>query len=116
MEPILFNYSVAEFKFVVPLSFLQSSELNLGRTPSNVEEFVEHLAFLARMANEIPSLEKEYHIVSGLFQIATKFSLEFSAEEWALYQTLGPSFNQLKVIFCNFFISSSQFVIYSHSL
>ena len=56
------------------------------------------------MANEIPSLEKEYYIVSGLFQIATKFSLEFSAEEWALYQTLGPSFNQLKVMLCSIFI------------
>ena len=62
-----------------------------------MEEFVEHLAFLGRLSNDLPYLEKEYKIVTQLFQVAIKFSLDFSAEEWALYRTLGPSFAQLKV-------------------
>ena len=79
------------------MSSFKSSELKLERKPANVEEFVEHLAFLARLSNDIPALEKEYRVVAGLFQIAIKFSLDFNAEEWALYRTLGPSFAQLKV-------------------
>ena len=85
--------SLIIFLFYIP----QSSELKLERTPFTVEDFVEHLAFLARMSNEVPSLDKEFKVVTGLFQIAIKFSLDFSAEEWALYRTLGPSFTQLKV-------------------
>ncbi|XP_065071378.1 dynein axonemal heavy chain 6-like isoform X2 [Rhopilema esculentum] len=84
------------------LKVIKSSELKLERTPFTVEDFVEHLAFLARMSNEVPSLDKEFKVVSGLFQIAIKFSLDFSAEEWALYRTLGPSFTQLKatILYC----------------
>lgn len=73
--------------------------MKLERKPANVEEFVEHLAFLMRLANDIPALDKEYKVVTELFKVAIKFSLDFNAEEWALYRTLGPSFAQLKVGF-----------------
>ncbi len=71
--------------------------MRLDRKPVTVEEFVDHLAFLAKMSYEIPALEKEYNIVTRLFQTALKYSLEYRPEDWALYQTLSPSFTQLKV-------------------
>lgn len=63
-----------------------------------VEAFVEHLIFLSRMANEITSLEKEYNIVTRMYSIARNFEMPISDEELALYQTLMPSFQHLKVL------------------
>ena len=65
--------------------------------PETVEAFVEHLIFLARMTNEISSLEQEYIIVTRMYSIARNFEMTISAEELALYQTLMPSFQHLKV-------------------
>ena len=78
--------------------------MKLERIPGTVEEFVEHLTFLVHLSNEMPILENEYQIVTGLFQVAIRFALDFSVEEWALYRTLAPSFAKLKVSFhlCTF--------------
>jgi len=65
--------------------------------PESVEAFVEHLIFLSRMTNEIASLEQEYNIVTRMYSIARNFEMIISAEELALYQTLMPSFQHLKV-------------------
>ena len=67
--------------------------------PESVEAFVEHLIFLSRMTNEIASLEQEYNIVTRMYSIARNFEMTISAEELALYQTLMPSFQHLKVWF-----------------
>lgn len=66
--------------------------------PETVEAFVEHLIFLSRMANEISSLEHEYHIVTRMYSIERNFEMTISAEELALYQMLMPSFQHLKVM------------------
>ena len=66
--------------------------------PNSVEEFVEHLSFLGKMISEIPALDKEYAIVIKLYTIAKDFDIEIDPEEHALYQTLAPSFQQLKVL------------------
>lgn len=63
----------------------------------SVEEFVEHLSYLSKLSEDIPKLEKEFNIISRLFIIAFNYNADFSAEERALYQTLAPSFQQLKV-------------------
>lgn len=68
----------------------------MDRTPLNVEEFVEYLSFTAKMSAEMNNLEREYHIVTKLYAIAKDFDVEVDAEEFALYQILGPSFQHLK--------------------
>ena len=62
-----------------------------------MEEFVEHLSFLGRMAAELPALEREYTVVTRLFTISKDFDMKILPEELALYQTLMPSFQHLKV-------------------
>ena len=49
------------------------------------------------MANDIASLDHEYHIVTRMYSIARNFDMSIPAEELALYQTLMPSFYHLKV-------------------
>ncbi len=49
------------------------------------------------MTSEMPALEKEYAIVIKLYTIAKDFEVQIEPEELALYQTLAPSFQQLKV-------------------
>ena len=78
--------------------FVQSASKKLDHMPQSVEEFVEHLSFLSRMGSELPSLEKEYFVVTRLFTIAKDFDVPIQPEELALYQTLMPSFQHLKVL------------------
>ena len=60
-------------------------------------EFVEHLSFLGKMGTEMASLEKEFEIVTKMYTICKDFNIETAPEELALYQTLAPSFQHLKV-------------------
>lgn len=69
----------------------------MDKFPDTVEDFVEHLSFLGRMSTELPALDKEYNIVNKLFTIANDFSVFIHPEDMALYKTLSPSFQHLKV-------------------
>ncbi|KAK2187823.1 hypothetical protein NP493_153g04005 [Ridgeia piscesae] len=44
------------------------------------------------------ALNKEYNIVIKLYTIAKDFDLPVEPEEYALYQTLSPSFQHLKTV------------------
>ena len=69
----------------------------LDRDPTSVEDFIEHLAILSRITNELPSLEKEYAIVTRLFMIANEFNLNIDPEQYAFFKSLGSKFHHLKV-------------------
>ena len=86
------------------LSF-QGAARKLEDYPKSVEEFVEHLSFLSKMTSEITALDKEFLIVTKLFTIAKDFSVKIEPEDLALYQTLGPSFQGLKVRSSNILLS-----------
>ena len=51
------------------------------------------------MSSELPALEREFEIVNKLFTIAKDYNVQVTDEELALYQTLGPDFITLKVLF-----------------
>ncbi|XP_032239531.2 dynein axonemal heavy chain 6 isoform X3 [Nematostella vectensis] len=84
------------------LTVIKHASRKLDKTPESVEDFVEHLVFLARMASDITSLEREYVIVTRLYSIARNFDLPIPPEELALYQMLMPSFQHLKstILYC----------------
>ena len=50
------------------------------------------------MISEMPALEREYAVVIKLYTIAKDFEVPIEPEELALYQTLSPSFQHLKVL------------------
>jgi dynein heavy chain len=70
----------------------------LDKDPGSVEDFVEHLAILTRITNELFSLEKEFTIVTRLFAIAYDYNLNIDPEQYAFFKSLGSTFNHLKVI------------------
>ncbi|KAG2467637.1 DYH6 protein, partial [Polypterus senegalus] len=74
----------------------------LNKEINSVEGFVEHLTFLGRVSSEMPSLEKEYNVVTQLYAIAKDYNITIDAEEFALFQMLIPSFHTLRstVLFC----------------
>lgn len=78
---------------------LQGASQRLDKFPNTVEEFVDHLSFLGRMSTELPALEKEYNVVHKMFTIARDFNVYVHPEDLALYKTLAPSFQHLKVRF-----------------
>lgn len=75
----------------------QGASRKLDNYPKSVEEFVEHLTFLSKIGSELPALENEFILVNKLFTIAKDFNVNILPEEMALYQTLAPSFQGLKV-------------------
>ena len=75
----------------------QGASKKLDHAPKTVEDFVEHLSFLSKMASEITALEKEFLIVTKLFTIAKDYQVKIEPEDLALYRTLGDSFQHLKV-------------------
>ena len=77
------------------LKNIKKGERVLSAPLKTIEELVEHLSSLSRLAADIPNLSLEFEIVSKMFTTAFKYGMKFSAEETALYQTLKPSFNQL---------------------
>ena len=54
---------------------------------------------MGKIVSEMPALEKEYAIVTKLYTIAKDYEVTIDVESLALYQTLAPSFQHLKV--CN---------------
>jgi dynein heavy chain, axonemal len=62
-----------------------------------VEDFVEHLIFLAKLSAEVPAMETEYIMITKLYTIAKDFEVYVPPEDLALYQILPPSFQHLKV-------------------
>lgn len=76
---------------------LQSSSKRLDQTPETVDAFVDHLSYLGRMVADMPALEREFTVVTRLYTIAKEFDVNVHPEDFALYQTLAPSFQHLKV-------------------
>ena len=83
------------------LTFPQGATRRLDHYPESVEEFVDHLSFLGKIGSEMPALNKEYNVVIKLYTIAKDFELPIVPEDYALYQTLSPSFQHLKVSSCS---------------
>ena len=83
------------------LLFSQNSNNKLDHYPESVEEFVDHLTFLQKIQSDMAALEKEFGIVTRLFTLIKDFEVPIHAEHQALFQTLGPSFQSLKVIIMN---------------
>nr|XP_039247972.1 dynein heavy chain 6, axonemal-like [Styela clava] len=84
------------------LRVIRAACRKLDSEPASVEQFVEHLTFLARLETEMTTLEKEFAVVNRLFAIMRQYSVELDPEDTALYQTLVPTFQHLKstVLFC----------------
>ena len=58
---------------------------------------MERLNLQARVSRELPQLEHEFVKVTKLYSLAINFDVHVEPEEMALYQTLMPSFHNLKV-------------------
>ncbi|KAM3930843.1 dynein axonemal heavy chain 14 [Leptodactylus fuscus] len=94
--------TVAYTKNIQLLEVIHKSLQRLNGELTHVEEFVEHLTFLGQVSSELPSLERQYSTVIQLYSVAKDYSINIPSEETALYQSLIPSFQQLKsaVLFC----------------
>ncbi|XP_075057079.1 dynein axonemal heavy chain 14 [Mixophyes fleayi] len=94
--------AVANAKNIQLLEVIHKYLRRLNVELKQVEEFVEHLTFLGQVSSELPSLDKQYNTVIQLYSVAKDYGINISSEDTALYQSLIPSFQQLKsaVLFC----------------
>ncbi|XP_028393421.1 dynein heavy chain 6, axonemal-like isoform X2 [Dendronephthya gigantea] len=86
----------------VLLNVIKGYSKNLDRSPASVENFMERLNLQARVSRELPQLEQEFLKVNKLYSLAISFDVHVEPEEMALYQTLMPSFHNLKstMLYC----------------
>jgi len=68
----------------------------LDRDPASVEDFIEHLAVLTRINNDLPNLESEFQTITRLFAIANEANLFIDPEQYAFFKSLGSIFHHLK--------------------
>ncbi|XP_075719503.1 dynein axonemal heavy chain 14 isoform X3 [Rhinoderma darwinii] len=94
--------ATAYTKNIQLLEVIHKSLQRLNVELTHVEEFVGHLTFLGQISSELPSLERQYNTVIQLYSVAKDYGINIPSEETALYQSLIPSFQQLKsaVLFC----------------
>nr|XP_018672447.1 dynein heavy chain 6, axonemal-like [Ciona intestinalis] len=84
------------------LSVIRNAVRRLDSDPGTVEQFVDHLTFLARTITEMPALDKEYFVVTRLFTIIKQYGVYMDPENLAVFHTLVPAFQHLKssILFC----------------
>ncbi len=69
----------------------------LDRDPRSVEEFVHHLATLNKVNSDLGNIETEFEIISKMFHIIKDFNMEVAPEAYALFRSLAPIYQQLRV-------------------
>ncbi|KAM9003084.1 dynein axonemal heavy chain 14 [Sarcophilus harrisii] len=78
---------------------IQSSLLKLSSELTGVEEFVEHLTFLDYISSKMPSLDREYYIISQMYSVTKRYNVTISPEQVALLHVLLFKYKQLKITF-----------------
>lgn len=69
----------------------------LDRDPRSVEEFVQHIATLNKVNNDLTNLETEFDTITKMFHTIRDFSMNIAPEAYALFRSLAPIYHQLKV-------------------
>ncbi|KAM5165262.1 dynein axonemal heavy chain 14 [Mantella aurantiaca] len=94
--------AIAYAKNIQLLEVIHKSLQRLNLVLTNVEEFVEHLTFLGQISSDLPALERQYNTIIQLYSVAKDYGIGIPSEETAMYQSLTPSFQQLKsaVLYC----------------
>lgn len=88
-------------KNILFLKFSQDNISNLEHDPVSVEECVEHLLLINQINHDLADLEVEFNVVNKLFSLIRLYEMKINEESLALYMTLAPSFQLMKVsIFC----------------
>uniref|UniRef100_A0A667I290 Dynein axonemal heavy chain 14 n=1 Tax=Lynx canadensis TaxID=61383 RepID=A0A667I290_LYNCA len=64
--------------------------------PTEIEEFVEHFAFLEGISSKLSVLEKEHSVVAQLHSVVRCYQVQISGEQIAIYKILLVKFGQLK--------------------
>ena len=78
------------------LSVINSAAKQVSNKPESVEEFVESLSFLEHLNSQIPVITDKFNKITRLYSLIEEYKISVPAEEFALYQTLVPSFSHLK--------------------
>ncbi|XP_068918735.1 dynein axonemal heavy chain 14 [Petaurus breviceps papuanus] len=91
--------SMIQEKNMSLFAVIQSSLLKLDSELTGVEEFVEHLTFLDYISSKMPSLDREYYIISQMYSITKHYNVSISPEQVALFRVLLLKYNQLKTAF-----------------
>ncbi|CAF0983043.1 unnamed protein product [Adineta steineri] len=68
----------------------------LDRDPRSVEDFVQHLATLNTVNSDLTKLDHEFQIISKMFDTIKDFSMNIAPEDYSLFRSLAPIYQQLK--------------------
>lgn len=75
---------------------LQNAEFKLEFVPTSTLEYVESLNFLEEIQERIDPLDKEAEVVKGLYDLIELYEVPTPPEDFAVYQSLGPSITRVR--------------------
>ncbi|XP_042781926.1 dynein axonemal heavy chain 14 isoform X4 [Panthera leo] len=78
------------------IQVVETSLRKMECDPTEIEEFVEHFAFLEGISSKLSVLEKEHSIVAQLHSVVRYYQVQVSGEQIAIYKILLVKFGQLK--------------------
>jgi dynein heavy chain len=85
--------------------------------PSNVAEFVQHLALLSQLASEQPTTDKEFTSVCKMYAVAYDYKVNVLPEDVALHQTLKHAYSMFQAALnCAEVARADQIIKFSTSL
>ena len=74
---------------------LQDAQFKLEFDPTTTIEYVDSLTFLDDIQARIEPLQKEAQIVNDMYELIELFAVPTPPEDFAVYQTLNPSINNV---------------------
>lgn len=81
---------------VLMIQVVETSLRRMECDPTEIEEFVEHFAFLEGISSKLSVLEKEHSVVAQLHSVVRYYQVQISGEQIAIYKILLVKFGQLK--------------------
>ena len=74
---------------------LQDAQFKLEFEPTTTIEYVDSLTFLDDIQIRIDPLQKESGVVADMYDLIEQFTVPTPPEDFAVYQTLNPSINNV---------------------
>ena len=78
------------------IEFARDANARLETAPSSTKEYVENIAFINSVQEEMPSIDEETVIVRELYDLIQTYVVPCDAEDMAAYMTLEPGMASLR--------------------
>lgn len=89
--------TLAKEKLDILIEFAQDANSRLEMQPSNTKEYVENIAFINSVQEEMVTRDEDALVVKQLYNLIQKYKVPVKDEDLATFMTLEPGISGLKI-------------------